>query len=155
MALQSESDRFPPIPLTGPQIVVVDTAVLYNDIVYRLRKGHQTVLERTAATGAIRLLASSHVYGEMYDSLTGFTRRGLTREDVISSFERHYLPGMRFVDSPLSPIHPRVAAVVAAIAAALRDGPAFVHDGRGWRIGVRKLPRGRELVASDPNSDSA
>ena len=74
MAPQPAVARFPPIPLTGPQLVVVDTGVLYNDIVYRLRKDRQTVLERAAAMGAVRLLAGSHVYDEMYDSLTGFSR---------------------------------------------------------------------------------
>jgi hypothetical protein len=62
MAPQPAVAQFPAIPLTGPQLVVVDTGVLYNDIVYRLRKNRQTVLKRTAATGpfgCLQLLTST------------------------------------------------------------------------------------------------
>lgn len=104
-----------PVPFGGPQILVLDTGVLYDDIVYRLRyPGRRGVLVGSAHAGATVLLAADHVYDEIYDSVTGHERRGFSRGDVVSCFERIYLPYLRFVAMPAWPVRTRVLAVGAA-----------------------------------------
>lgn len=102
------------LPLGGPQLLVLDSGVIYNDIVYRLRHPERRgVLVGSAQRGTSRLLAADHVFDEIYDRLDGHERRGVTPEAVIASFERDYLPLVRFVELPAWPPPPRVVAVGA------------------------------------------
>jgi hypothetical protein len=101
------------VPLGGPQVLVLDTGVIYNDIVRRLRNpGKPGVLLGSARKGATVLLAADHVYDEVYDSLRkAHARRAVTHEAVTACFEREYLPQLRFVSMPLWPLSPRVLRV--------------------------------------------
>jgi hypothetical protein len=100
------------LPLGGPQIFVLDTGVLYDDIVYRLRHPESRgVLLGGATTGTIRLFAADHVYDELYDSLGGFERRRVRRDEFIRCLEQDYLPRLRFVTTPSEPIPARAAMV--------------------------------------------
>lgn len=100
------------VPLGGPQLVVLDSGVIYDDIVHHLRQpGRSHVLLRSAQAGATRLLAGDHVYDEVYDRLDGYERRGVTREEVRGCFERVYLPHLRFVAAPRWPVADRVLPV--------------------------------------------
>lgn len=98
------------VPFGGPQVVVVDTNVLFSDLVRRVRHDQDTVLVRAGRTGAIRLFAGTHVYTEFYERVCTLERRGLPKERAIKEFESHYLPIIRFVDRAATP-HPRAAVV--------------------------------------------
>ena len=101
------------LPLGGPHIFVLDTGVLYDDIVYRLRHPESRgVLLGGATTGTIRLFAADHVYDELYDSLGGFERRRVRRDEVIRCLERNYLPRLRFVSVLSEPLRAKAAMVV-------------------------------------------
>lgn len=103
------------MPFGGPQLIVLDSGVIYDDIVHRLRRPEKScVLVTSAQSGAVRLLAGDHVFDEIYDSLDGHERRGISRRDLIACFERVYLPHLRFVATPLWPIPERVVRVAAA-----------------------------------------
>jgi hypothetical protein len=102
------------VPFGGPQLIVLDSGVIYDDIVHRLRCPEKScVLIRSAQSGATRLLAGDHVYDEIYDSLDGHERRGIARRDLIECYERVYLPHLRFVATPLWPVPDRVLPVAA------------------------------------------
>jgi hypothetical protein len=101
-----------PLPFGGPQLLVLDTGVIYNDIIYRLRQpARRGVLIGSATAGTTVLLAADHVYDEMYDSLTGHERRGFARDEVVACFERLYLPHLRFVTMPRGRVPKRAGAV--------------------------------------------
>jgi hypothetical protein len=101
-----------PVPFGGPQMLVLDTGVIYNDIIYRLRNPNgRGALIGSAKAGSTVLLAGEHVYDEVYDSLTGHERRGFSRAAVVSCFERIYLPHLRFVSMPAWPVPRRVVPV--------------------------------------------
>ncbi len=102
------------LPLGGPQLLVLDSGVIYNDIVFRLRHPERRgVLLGSAERATSRLLAADHVFDEIYDRLDGHERRGVTPEAVIGCFERDYLRLVRFVELPLWPPPVRVAVVGA------------------------------------------
>lgn len=104
-----------PVPIGGPQLLVLDSGVIYDDIVHHLRRpGRSHVLVRSAQAGATRLLAGDHVYDEVYDRLDGHERRRVAREEVRECFERVYLPHMRFVSAPRWPVADRVLPVACA-----------------------------------------
>jgi hypothetical protein len=96
-------------------MLVLDTGVIYNDIIYRLRHPDaRGALIGSALSGTTVLIAGEHVYDEVYDSLVGHERRGFTRERVLSVFERIYLPQIRFVSVPRWPVAKRVLPVALA-----------------------------------------
>jgi hypothetical protein len=104
-----------PLPLLGPQVLVVDTMVLYDDIVRRLRHNQpRTALIESVNRRATRLFAASHVYEEMYDHIGGFQRRAVERSEVLRVFEEVYLRACRFVETPQGELHPRVLPVAEA-----------------------------------------
>lgn len=101
-----------PLPLLGPHVLVVDTMVLYDDIVRRLRHNQpRTALVESVNHRATRMFAASHVYEEMYDHIGGFERRSVERSEVLRVFEEVYLPVCRFVETPQGDLHPRVVPV--------------------------------------------
>jgi hypothetical protein len=101
-----------PLPLLGPHVLVVDTMVIYDDIVRCLRHNQsRTALVESARRRATRLFAASHVYKEMYDHIGGFERRSVERGEVLRVFEDVYLGVCRFVDTRQGEWHPRVLPV--------------------------------------------
>lgn len=120
------------LPLGGPQVFILDTGVLYDDVVYRLRHPESRgVLLGGARTGTIRLFAAEHVYEELYDSLEGFERRRIDRNDFVRCLERHYLPHIHFVTMPPDPVPARALMVPdvddrPTAALALMIAPCFV-----------------------------
>jgi predicted nucleic acid-binding protein len=101
-----------PLPLLGPHVLVVDTMVLYDDIVRRLRHNQaRTALVESVNRRATRLFAASHVYEEMYDHIGGFDRRSVERREVLRVFEEVYLRVCRFVYTPRRELHRRVLPV--------------------------------------------
>jgi hypothetical protein len=110
--LERVADGDVALPLGGPQLAVLDTGVIYNDIVQQLRHGRaEGVVLGSARLGATRLFAADHVYDEVYERLDGFERRGVTRDAVLKFFEQHYLPRLRFVTAPAGFPTERVARV--------------------------------------------
>jgi hypothetical protein len=102
-------------PLGGPQIGVLDTNTIFNDIVYQLRHGRQMgAMVASSRAGAVRLFASSHVYGEVYRRASTQERRGFPAEQLLELFEERYLPQIRFVDVAGLPIGANARAVEAA-----------------------------------------
>jgi hypothetical protein len=100
------------LPLLAPHVLVVDTMVIYDDIVRRLRHNQsRTALVESAKRRATRLFAGSHVYEEMYDHIGGFERRSVERDEVLRVFEDVYLRVCRFVDTNQGERHPRVVPV--------------------------------------------
>jgi hypothetical protein len=152
------------IPLGGPQLLVLDSGVIYDDIVYGLRHERETVLVSSARAGATRLFAAPHVYDEIYDHLDGHERRGVTRETVIARFESLYLPLIRFVDATCERPHPRAMpvwdadpddgptaelAVLLAPCVVLAVDPHLVDAGFGRDDWLTQVWSARELLGLD------
>ncbi len=99
-------------PFGGPQLGILDTNTIFNDLIYQLRHERgDGLMVRSAREGALRLLASSHVYKEVYRRVPTQERRGFSAEQILALFEHSYLPQIRFVDvGGMSP-DPRVLAV--------------------------------------------
>lgn len=102
-------------PFGGPQLGLLDTNTIFNDVVYQLRHERQTgAMVASSRAGAIRLFASSHVYGEVYRRAPTQERRGFSATQVLELFEERYLPQIRFVDVEGLPSGARARAVEAA-----------------------------------------
>lgn len=100
------------LPIGGPQLLVLDSGVIYDDIVHRLRHPQKRgVLIGSSRRGTTRLFSPDHVFDEIYDRLDGHERRGVTREAVVACFEDLYLPHIRFVRLSASPMPARVVPV--------------------------------------------
>lgn len=99
-------------PFGGPQLGVLDTNTIFNDLIYQLRhERDEGLMVQSSREGAIRLLASSHVYGEVYERVPTQERRGFPAEQILALFERSYLPHIHFVDIGGMPPDSRTLAV--------------------------------------------
>lgn len=86
-------------PLGGPQLGILDTNTIFNDLIYQLRQGREEGKMLTSArVGAVRLFASSHIFEEVYKRAPEQGRRGFATEQMLDLFERRYLPRICFVD---------------------------------------------------------
>lgn len=102
-------------PFGGPQIGILDTNTIFNDLLYQLRHGREIgVLIRSAQEGAVRLFAATHVLTEVRERAVTQERRGFAAADLLALFERRYLPEICFVDVRGMPVEPRVLAVAKA-----------------------------------------
>jgi hypothetical protein len=99
-------------PFGGPQLGILDTNTIFNDLNYQLRQGRdEGVMVQSARDGALRLLASSHVYREVYGSVLTQERRGFSIAQILALFERSYLPQIRFAETGGTPTNPRALVV--------------------------------------------
>jgi hypothetical protein len=99
-------------PFGGPQLGILDTNTIFNDLVYQLRRGREEgAMVSSARAGAVRLFASAHVYEEVYERAPTQERRGICPAELIGLFERRYLPQIRFVDVEGLPSGARALAV--------------------------------------------
>jgi hypothetical protein len=102
-------------PLGGPQLGILDTNTIFNDVIYQLRHGREEgAMIGSARAGAVGLLASSHVYGEVHRRAPSQERRGFSTGQILGLFERRYLPHIRFVDVAGLPLGARATAVLEA-----------------------------------------
>lgn len=100
------------VPLDGPQLAILDTNAVFNDLIYQLRRGREEgYLVRLAREGAIRLFAATHVLEEVQSKAASQERRGFSAEELLALFERRYLPHIRFVDPGVGVPESRVSAV--------------------------------------------
>jgi predicted nucleic acid-binding protein len=99
-------------PLGGPQLEVLDTNAIFNDLIYQLRHNREVgTLIRSAREGAVWLFATSRVLDEVRERAITQERRGFSVETLLGLFERHYLPEIRFVDVAGIPVWERALAV--------------------------------------------
>jgi predicted nucleic acid-binding protein len=99
-------------PLGGPQLGVLDTNTIFNDLLYQLRCGREAgALIRSAREGAVRLFATINVLEEVRRRAVTQERRGFSVDEILTLFESCYLPETRFVDVTGTTIGPRAHVV--------------------------------------------
>jgi hypothetical protein len=147
-------------PFGGPQLGILDTNTIFNDLNYQLRHGRaEGAMVASARSGALRLVASSHVFGEVYERAPTQERRGFSTEKLLDLFEGSYLPFIDFVDLSGMPVGERAKAVAdadaddlptAQLALALApchvytDDPDLTQAGFGQERNWLRLVRGAE-----------
>ena len=150
MTVDTFRREWPPVP--AHRVAVVDTNAILSSVAHQARTGKRPRILRSTVLGSTNVLASDHVYDEVYRRAYKLAKPPVTTPQLLQLFETQWLPHISFVTVDMSDLPPIVATVTdpddqptAALACLLQRAVVFSDDNDLIRPALAK-PRWRETA---------